>query len=100
MENERKLEKAIEKVGVEKINKIQIKDLNGNKYELKFSSQDQNKREEELEDFLVTITRIIFTTTLIIIPVIDVIAEPSERTIFSNVKNNTMNGDPISIIVT
>ncbi|MNW67122.1 hypothetical protein D3C74_456690 [compost metagenome] len=45
-------------------------------------------------------SRIIFTTTLSIMPIIDVIAEPSERTIFSNVKNKMTNGEPISMIVT
>ncbi|MNW17909.1 hypothetical protein D3C71_2172620 [compost metagenome] len=44
-------------------------------------------------------SRMIFTTTLRIIPIIDVIAAPSERTIFSSVKNNTTNGEPISITV-
>ncbi|MNN99626.1 hypothetical protein D3C81_2193160 [compost metagenome] len=45
-------------------------------------------------------SRIIFTTTLRIIPNIDVMAAPSERTIFSSVKNKMTNGEPISIIVT
>ncbi|MNP72295.1 hypothetical protein D3C76_1688180 [compost metagenome] len=42
----------------------------------------------------------IFTITLSIIPIIEVIAAPSERTIFSSVKNNTTMGEPINITVT
>ncbi|MNS83150.1 hypothetical protein D3C72_1169260 [compost metagenome] len=45
-------------------------------------------------------SRIMFTITLRIMPTIDVIAAPSERTIFSSVKKSTTNGEPISIIVT
>ncbi|MNC70252.1 hypothetical protein D3C75_1210440 [compost metagenome] len=45
-------------------------------------------------------SRIILTTTLRIIPIIEVIAAPSERTIFFSVKNNTTIGEPISITVT
>ncbi|MNN78470.1 hypothetical protein D3C81_1950290 [compost metagenome] len=45
-------------------------------------------------------SRIILRATLSIIPTIDVMAAPSERTIFSSVKKSTTKGDPISITVT